>query len=157
LLVDLKLVNYRRGKEPLLLLTEPGLEFAKLPNPILDEPMNLNGTSRPRFTEEEIQFLLDHIARHVPVEDSAFRTILSALTSGINSPELLDENLTSILPPGKKKVSEAFVTTQRSGAISRMSDLEMVLRRRDGIRVRYEATTRGLIYLNGQAGAEHEK
>jgi hypothetical protein len=147
LLVDLKLINYLRGKEPMLLLTAPGIEFAKLTNPVLDEPLRSNGAPRQRFSEEEIHFLVTHIRNHVPVEDFAFRTVLTALKSGINTPELLDQKLTDLLPSGKKKVSEAFVATQRSGVISRMSDLDMVLRRRDGIRVKYEATSRGNTYL----------
>jgi Arc/MetJ-type ribon-helix-helix transcriptional regulator len=154
LLVDLKLINHVRGKEPLLLLTEPGLQFAKLYNPILDEPMRSNGMPRPKFSDEEVRFLLNHIKDYVPVEDFAFRTILSALKAGINTPEAMDENLAALLPTGKKKVSDAFVTTQRSGVISRMSDLDMVLRRRDGIRVQYEATPRGHSYLSG---VDHEK
>jgi Arc/MetJ-type ribon-helix-helix transcriptional regulator len=147
LLVDLKLINFLRGKEAMLLLTAPGVEFAKLTNPVLDEPLRPNGAPRPRFSEEEIQFLATHIRNHVPVEDFAFRTVLTALKNGINTPELLDQRLNQLLPSGKKKVSEAFIATQRSGVISRMSDLDMVLRRRDGIRVKYEATPRGITYL----------
>jgi len=156
LLADLKLLNRLQGKEPLLLLTEPGLQFAKLLNPILDEPKRSNGTPRPRFSEEETRFLLKHISDSVPVEHYAVRTILRALKAGINTPESLDEELRALLPSGKKRVSDAFVTTQRSGVISRMSDLDLVMRRRDGIRVRYEATPRGIAYLNGQPGADHE-
>lgn len=156
LLVDLKLINRLRAKEPLLLLTEPGLRFAKLSNPILDEPMNSNGLPRPRFSEDEIGFLLSHIRDQVPVEDFAFRTILSSLKASVNTPEALDDMLGASLPSGKKKVSDAFVTTQRSGVIARMSDLDLILRRRQGIRVKYEATSRGLAYLNGKPGADHE-
>jgi Arc/MetJ-type ribon-helix-helix transcriptional regulator len=149
LLADLKLINHQRTKEPLLLLTEPGLRFAKLSNPILDEPMRSNGMPRPRFSEDEIGFLLKHIREYVPVEDYAFRTILGALRDGVNTPESLDAKLGESVSSGKKKVSDAFVTTQRSGAISRMSDLDLVLRRREGVRVKYEATSRGIAYLNG--------
>ncbi len=147
LLVDLKLINYLRGKEPMLLLTAPGVEFAKLTNPILDEPLRPNGGPRQRFSEEEIDFLVSHIRNHVPVEDFAYRTVLSGLKAGINTPELLDEKLIELLPSRKKKVSEAFIATQRSGVISRMSDLGMVVRRRNGIRVKYEPTSRGIAYL----------
>jgi len=156
LLADLKLINNLRAKEPLLLLTEPGLRFAKLSNPILDEPMRSNGIPRPRFSKDEIEFLLSHIRDQVPVEDFAFRTVLSALKAGVNTPEALDDKLGASLQSGKKKISDAFVTTQRSGVISRMSDLDLVLRHRQGIRVKYEATSRGIAYLNGQQGASHE-
>lgn len=157
LLVDLKVVNYLRGKQPLLLLTEAGLKFAKLANPILDDATHSNGGSHSRFSSEEIGFLLRHIRDHVPVEDFAFRTILTALKRGNNTPNKLDAELKAAMPRGKRSISDAFVTTQRSGVISRMSDLDMVLRRRDGIRVTYESTPRGTSYLNGSIGADNEQ
>jgi|HubBroStandDraft_6_1064221.scaffolds.fasta_scaffold13093_3 hypothetical protein len=157
LLVDLKLVSHLRAKEPLLLLTETGLRLAKLSNPILDEPMRSNGVPRIRFSDDEISLLIQHIKDHVPVEDFAFRMVIGAIKEGANTPESLDEKLSLMLPPGKKKISEAFITTQRSGVISRMSDLDLILRRRDGIRVKYEATSRGNAYLSGQQGVEHER
>jgi hypothetical protein len=155
LLVDLKLVNLVRGKEPLLLLTEPGLHFAKLSNPIFDEPMSSNGSQRPRFSDNEADFLISHIKEHVPVEDYAFRTILVALRTNCNTPELLDEKLKALLPAGKNKISDAFVTTQRSGAIARMTDLDLVMRRREGVRVKYEATRKGIAYVEGKAGVQN--
>jgi len=154
LLVDLKLINQVRGKEPLLLLTEPGFHFAKLQNPILDESVGQNGVPRPRFSDSELEFLTTHIKERVPVENYAFRTILEALTAAHNTPELLDEKLKLLLPTNKRKVSDAFLTTQRSGVIARLSDLDMVTRRRDGVRVRYEVTPRGMAYLNGKAGMQ---
>jgi hypothetical protein len=157
LLADLKLVNHVRAKEPLLLLTDTGLRLAKLPNPILDEAARPNGSSRPRFSEDEISLLIQHIREHVPVEDYAFRTALRAIRDGANTPESLDEKLKSLLASGKKKISDAFITTQRSGVISRMTDLDLVLRRRDGIRVKYETTHRGNTYSGAQQGAEHER
>lgn len=157
LLVDLKLLNHVGGKEPLLLLTEAGLRLAKLFNPVLDEPKLSNGVSPIRFSDEEINLLLNHISEHVPVEDCAFRTTLGAIKDGVNTPESLDENLSAMLPSAKRKISDAFITTQRSGVISRMSDLELVLRRREGIRVKYEPTSRGIAYLNAHQGADHER
>jgi hypothetical protein len=155
LLVDLKLVNLVRGKEPLLLLTEPGLHFAKLPNPIFDEPISSNSSQRPRFSDDETDFLISHIKEHVPVEDYAFRTILESLRADCNTPESLDERLEALLPAGKNKISNAFVTTQRSGAIARMTDLDLVMRRREGVRVKYEATRRGIAFVEGKAGAQN--
>lgn len=152
LLVDLKLVNQVRGKEPLLLLTEPGFQFAKLHNPVLDEPLGQNGVPQQRFSDNEIEFLTAHIKERVPVEDYAFRTVLEAIRANSNTPELLDEKLKSHMPTNKRKVSDAFLTTQRSGVIARLSDLDMVTRRREGVRVKYEATSRGLAYLYRKVG-----
>lgn len=146
LLADLKLVNHLRGKEPVLLLTETGLRFAKLSNPILDAPVGSNSLPNRRFSESEIQCLSEHIRHSVPVEDAAIRTVLRAILDGANTPESLDNHLRKEVP-AKKSISDAFVSTQRSGAISRMSDIDMVLRRRDGVRVKYEITQRAQAYL----------
>jgi hypothetical protein len=158
LLVDLKLINLVRGKEPLLLLTGPGLHFAKLPNPILDEPLppNSNGWGRSRFTDDEIEFLISHIKEHVPAENYAFRMVLGAMVENKNTPELLDTALKYLWPIEKKPdISDAFITTQRSGVIARMSDLGLVTRHREGPRVRYEATSRGVAYIGGKTGAQN--
>jgi hypothetical protein len=159
LLVNLKLINLVRGKEPLLLLTEPGLYFAKLPNPILDEPINSSGLQRSRFSENEIEFLTSHIKENVPVERHAFRVILQALIANMDTPKLLDEQLRFFWPiKDKPHFSDAFIATQRSGVISRMSDLDLVTRRRKGVRVKYEATRRGITYfahIGGKTGAHN--
>ena len=147
LLVDLRLVNIVAAKQHHLLLTAPGIEFAKLVNPVFDEPIGATDRPPKRFSDEEVEFLARHIRENVPVEDFAFRTVLGAIKNGINTPKLLDERLARLLVPGKNKVSEAFVSTQRAGVISRMSDLEMIIRRREGIHVKYEATVRGSAFI----------
>jgi hypothetical protein len=51
------------------------------------------------------------------------------------------------LPVTKKDgVSDSFVTTQRSGLMSRMADLALVTRARDGVRVSYVITESGSSY-----------
>lgn len=150
MLIDLKLVNYVPGKEPRLLLTEAGWRFAAAENPIFD----LGADRPPKFSNDEVQLLLEHIRLHVPVEDCAFRTVAKALLDGANTPEKLDENLAEHLSSrGEKPFTDAFLTTQRSGVISRMSDLGLVERKRDGIRVTYVATECAARYLtNSEAG-----
>jgi hypothetical protein len=150
MLIDLKLVNYVPGKGPRLLLTEPGWRFAAITNPILD-----HGADRPpKFSDGEVAFLLEHIRLHVPAEHCAFRTVAKALLDGVNTPEKLDEHLAKYLSSrNEKPFTEAFLTTQRSGVISRMSDLGLVERQRDGIRVTYVATQRAVQYIaNPDAG-----
>lgn len=155
MLIDLKLVNYVPGKEPRLLLTEPGWRFATAENPILD----LGADKPPKFSDEEVLFLLEHIRLHVPAEDCAYTTIAKALRAGANTPEKLDHELAKYLSKRTDKpFTDAFLTTQRSGAISRMADLGLVDRQRDGINVTYVATERAVQYLtDSEAGAKHEQ
>jgi hypothetical protein len=154
MLIDLKLVNYVPGKVPRLVLTEPGWRFAATENPILDR-----GVDRPpKFSDEEIDLLLEHIRFHVSTEHFAFTTVTKALIDGANTPEKLDEYLAKFLSQrAEKPFTDAFLTTQRSGAISRMADLGLVERQREGTKVTYIATERADHYLNNsETRIKHE-
>lgn len=147
MLVDLKLVNHDRHKSPRVLLTEQGWRFALLSNPIIDGPDRESGA---KFSTEETEFLLSHIASAVPAEHFAFRVTLSAITSGSDTPESLDVALKKYLPERKEKpFTDAFLTTQRAGVISRMADLGLVIRNRSGSNVTYAATVRGQQFMEG--------
>lgn len=141
LLLSLKLINYTEEKAPKILMTEVGWDFAVLQNPILD-----NAQKKPtqKFTDEEISFLLDHISRCVPIEDFAYRAVLSAIVKGANTPEKIDAALLKYFP---KDMSKRFLSSQRYGAISRMADLRLIERVRDGIRVSYVVTEIGDKFL----------
>jgi len=144
---DLKLVNYRNGKDPMLLLTEAGLTFASLVNPILDLPTD-SANVYEKLSAEEKAFLIEHVRHNVPVEDFAMRTVLDAIASGARNPVDLDTALKDYLPNrSDKPFSSAFLSTQRAGVISRMSDLGLVDRIRDGVRVTYQVSVRGSQYL----------
>ncbi len=152
LLIDLKLVNYTSGKNPLLFVTEAGWRFGMMPNPILD---NLQDNALQKFSDDEIAFFLDHIHSRVPVEDFVFRTILEAILNGADTPGRLDAALERFIPTDRKpELGKAFIATQRSGAISRMSDVGLVKRVREGIKVSYITTDRGMGYLNSHKGGE---
>ncbi len=144
--VDLKLVNYISAKEGRLSLTGAGWQFAAMPNPILDRSA---GDMVAKFSDEEIEFLVGHIRDNVPVEDCAYRTVIRALNGGANTPEKLDDYLAQFVPARvDKPFTRAFLTTQRSGVISRMSDLGMLRRSREGIKVTYVTTERAAQYFS---------
>jgi hypothetical protein len=145
LLMDLKLINSKRRKATRLMLTEVGWQFATMPNPVLD---GLQETPTQKFTEGERDFLLDHIARSVPVEDFAYRVILSTILKGRNTPDTVDAILLEHVPQDTdRSLSKSFLSSQRSGAISRMTDLGLVERVRDGVRVSYVVTGIGEKYV----------
>jgi hypothetical protein len=149
--VDLKLVNYISAKESRLSLTAAGWQFAAMPNPILDRSA---GDAVAKFSDAEIDFLVSHIRDNVPVEDSAYRAVIRALNKGANTPETLDDYLTQFVPNRTDKpFTRAFLTTQRSGVISRMSDLGMLTRRREGIKVTYVTTERAMEYFSTSSHA----
>jgi hypothetical protein len=146
LLIDLKLINSRGGRKAArLMLTEVGWEFATMPNPILDDSQE-----RPtqKFSESERDLLLTHIAQSVPVEDFAYRTILATIVKGENTPDTIDAALLRDIPQDTdRSLSKSFLSSQRSGAISRMTDLGLVKRVRNGVRVSYVVTDIGKRYL----------
>jgi hypothetical protein len=146
LLIDLKLINQTPDRVPRIALTKTGWEFAALPNPILDGGHFEVGR---KFSEPERELLLQHIEQSVPVEDFAYRSILRAIKAGHATPETIDEALQADLASDRRQAfGKQFLASQRSGAISRMSDLELVSRVRDGVRVSYAITDRGTAYLN---------
>lgn len=143
LLMDLKLINHTGGNKPRLKLTEAGWSFAKLRNPILDNPAE----TMQKFTTDERTFLLNHVSSFVPAEDFAYRAILEAVDAGASTPDELDTVLRKyVSKDANQTLTKSFLSTQRSGAISRMTDLGLIMRKRDGVRVSYSTTDLGMQY-----------
>ncbi|MGI8785479.1 MAG: hypothetical protein ACR2L2_17745 [Acidobacteriota bacterium] len=148
LLIDLKLINLGRNGTKRVFLTRQGWEFAALQNPVLDD-----ASADGKFTAAEVTFLLQRIQENIPVEDFAFRTILSAIRDGHDTPTQLDEICKQYLPPERQnEITKAVVTTQRTGVIARMFDLGLINRNRTGVRVSYALTGLGDRYV-GRASA----
>ncbi|OGA01962.1 MAG: hypothetical protein A3H35_04150 [Betaproteobacteria bacterium RIFCSPLOWO2_02_FULL_62_17] len=143
LLASLKLIGRCEGKKSTISLTEAGWSFALLQNPCLD---GTDGRTADKFSDEEREFLCSLIHNAVPQERSAYKTIIELIGQGHNTPENLDVALQKHVSPNFN-ASQSFIATQRSGAISRMTDLGLVARERDGIRVKYVVTERGKQFL----------
>ena len=138
---DLKLLISEGGKEPRLLLTKAGANFAGLPNPVLD---TRDEFPRTKLSEEEVAFLLSHIKTYVPQELSAFLSVLDGIEGGAATPDGLDSYLRSRFNlPDEKAMKASFLSTQRTGAVSRMVDLGLVARAKEGLRVTYTVTHPG--------------
>jgi len=142
---ELKLIGIDPEHQDGVLLTEAGLKFALLENPLL------NGVQAEKpwdkFTPAEIECLLEHIVKHVPAEAFAYRTILNMVASGASTPSKLDDALLKVSKPESKS---SFLSTQRSGAISRMTDLNLILRTREATRVSYSVTSQGQAFLSSK-------
>jgi hypothetical protein len=143
----LKFMVCADGRTPLLNLTRSGAEFARLESPILD-----GGTQTPnrKFSEAEVTFLLSHVRRCVPEEASAYLSVIEGIQKGANTPDRLDEYLcerfrlsVAAVAHEDNEITQTFLTTQRTGAISRMVDLGLLGREKDGLRVKYLITETG--------------
>jgi Arc/MetJ-type ribon-helix-helix transcriptional regulator len=145
LLADLKLITKANSTGDFIQLTQPGWDFAVLPNQILD---GTDSEPPKNLSAEEKEFLITHIYDKVPVERAAYSAILECILSGLNSPTLIDEVMKAGVTKDKlESVSKAFLSTQRSGAISRMADLGLVERNRDGVYVKYIVTPASELFI----------
>ncbi len=120
----LQFIVCTNGKNPLMQLTKPGAEFSLLQNPILEA-----GAVTPdgKFSEAEIEFMLAHFRRAVPEEISAYSAIIDAIAGGANTPDAVDQYLCqkfnleiAMKAEEENQITQTFLTTQRTGAISRM-------------------------------------
>jgi hypothetical protein len=145
LLSDYRLAALATANPPGLLLTARGLAFAKLSNPVID---GMQGEMTRKFSSEESSFLMDLIRQFVPVEDFAFQTLLKAVLDGADTPDKLGEALLSLAPSdSNRSLSNSFLASQRSGALSRMADIGLITRVRQGVRVTYAITDLGHNYV----------
>jgi Arc/MetJ-type ribon-helix-helix transcriptional regulator len=154
--VGLKLaVIHVLKNKPHILPTLAGWSFALLPNPILDDP---SAPIEERLTTAEREFLLAHIRDQVPVELFAYRTLLSLLSQGIDSPDTMNSALMSLLSEQRKADdSREFVNTQRAGVLGRMTDLGLITHERDGRFVRRQLTEVGRKFLAEVGSSEFAK
>ncbi|MBM3982079.1 MAG: hypothetical protein FJ304_17810 [Planctomycetes bacterium] len=145
LMSDLRLISVvHNKKERWIVPTKVAWVFAWMKNPVLD------GEDIPteKFSSEEREFLVRHIATAVPAEAFAYRAILAAVGAGHNTPETLDAALKAHVSADRVgDLSASFLSSQRSGAVSRMSDLNLIGRQREGTRVTYAINDDGRAFL----------
>jgi Arc/MetJ-type ribon-helix-helix transcriptional regulator len=126
-------------------LCESMWEFAILENPVLDQPVS--GEGKPdRLSLEEREWILDYIRRHVPEEVYTFTVLLQAIRNGANTPGDLDRYLARNIE-GADSISDSYLSSQRSGALARMTDLSLMERHREGVHVRYAVADRARTFL----------
>jgi len=139
-------------KEPLLRLTTAGAEFAILQSPVLDCAGDL---ATRKFSEVETDFLLVHVSRSVPEETSAYSAIVDSVGEGADTPNEVDKYLCrkfrlqiAAKAEAEYEITQTFLTTQRTGAISRMADLGLIARNKNGLHVTYKITALGERFRN---------
>lgn len=128
---------YEERKKQMIGITEEGLKFSAISNPVLDEnnfDLSLN--------EEESLFYVNHIKENVQGEYAAIKWILEKINSGSNTRELLN---TEIVKTYKDVwgATDAVINTQRAGITARMFELGLIEKERDGIYVKYGVSEMG--------------
>lgn len=122
-------------------LTEAGIAFAALDNPLLDGDFDTETT----LSDTERSEYLDHVKATLPAEFEAMQHAARAISSGTNRPTSLTEAVAELDPDW----SNAQASTTRSGLVSRMYELGLVTRSRVGQRgIAYELTPTGVEFRN---------
>ena len=129
------------NKDVLIGITEPGLDFCILENPILDKNSYDNGS----FSSPEKEFYLKHITSLVPYEVRAFIDVLKLIKADVVKPDPQNKELKKIWP---KDWSDAVINTQRNGLISRLAELGLIEKIKDGVKVEYKMTDSGVNFIN---------
>jgi hypothetical protein len=148
MMIEWKLAGIKRIKNKTYLYpTIACVEFAQLKNPLLD--LGYGRDAPTKFSDAELSWAINHISTLVPVESSAFRTLLSGIMAGATTPDSLDKYIRSHATQ-KASITDEFVSTQRTGALSRMADIGLVRRVRNGTRISYDITERGRAWITQQ-------
>lgn len=132
---DLRLVNIG-PEEGEYGLTEAGLEFASIQNPLLDDSIEADQS----LSAAERDFYVKHVRSTVPDEYEAMQFLADAIMDGINRPTALSEKVAEL----NDEWSESQAKTVRSGLVSRMVELGLLSRHRVGARgTGYDVTDEG--------------
>lgn len=117
-------------------LTQAGLEFALIENPLLDEAI----TAEEPLSDAEREFYLGHVESEHSAEYDAMQIVATAITDGVDRPDPLSERVGEL----SDDWSSAQASTIRSGLIGRMHELGLVSRHRVGARgIGYQLTELG--------------
>jgi len=133
----LRYVNLVKGpdSDERIGITEKGLEFARMENPVLDR-----GKYDSTLSQEETERYLDHIFDELPEEGRLSLYVLKAIEEGANNPDALSVRIRRFVGGHR---TDAVIDTMRSGSLGRLGELGLVDRQREGTSVRYAVTVRG--------------
>ena len=113
-------------------LTEAGIKFVCLHNPVIDDEL-----ASEALSEAERKFLVDHIFAIVTLEASDFRSIFHAIKEGRTSPDALIAASRSFLPESWTDLARR---THVYGLLARMGQLGLIGKNWEGRRVSYVAS-----------------
>jgi len=121
-------------------LTDAGLQYVMLDNPILDGPLPYDST----MSMEEVGFMVKQIQSHLPSTWEFMIFVLNSVNGGLCTPDQLSEAIETNYGYGSQKNwNLAQISTYRTGAIGLLGDMSLIERKRDGRRVSYSLTKNG--------------
>lgn len=150
---ELKLINVISDENGIakIGLTNFGSQFALLQNPAIDltKPESLSG--------DEIDFLLNHITDNLPAEFEHMTIALKAIEDGKNTRDELNAALKGYYLRYHKgsEWSDTVINTMRSGLFSRLNELGLVRREKNGKYIRYHITAVGKKYIQSMSEKDY--
>jgi predicted transcriptional regulator len=120
--------NHRVG------ITESGLGFASIRNPVLDDKEYERTLSRA-----ESSFYIENVFQNSKREAEIMLATLEAIGNGMSSPSELNSKIASF----SRGWSPAMINTIRAGVVSRLHELGLINRKREDVRVVYSLTEYG--------------
>ena len=140
---ELSLANINRDR---IGITELGLEFAQLENPLLD--LDIDNPSNV-LSDEERSFYLNLVSNHLPKEKEFMGIVLNIIMDGEPPRDrFIKEVQKFVTTVWEESSTEAVANTMRSGVLSRMWELGLVDNRKKGRRVAYSISDEGREYLS---------
>ncbi len=130
-------------KDESVLLTEDGYNFASLYSPILDGYLQEKEMPEYQFSDEELNFLYEHIRQKIISEKMLFSFMLSHVGRGTNTPEGLNNVIRPFLDekfPKERGYSVKSANSIRAGVTSRMVELKLINIEKVGGRSIYKIT-----------------
>jgi hypothetical protein len=152
---ELKLINVFSDESMVVRigLTKFGSQFALLQNPVID-------LNKPEsLSNQEIDFLVNHIADNIPAEFEHMTIALKAIKDGKKTRDELNAILKEYYVNYHKGThwSDTVVNTMRSGLIGRLNEIGLARRQKLGKNIRYHITETGEKYLQYSSGKEDIK
>jgi len=131
-LTDIGFIVIDNGK---VALSQYGLAFAKIKNPILDD----DPFSSYLFSWEEQKYLIDHIKNNISIEWNGMKSVIHWINEGMNSPKKLNAKFATLDNTWTSKMANTY----RTGMLARMLDLGFICRKKIGVKSNYIVTENG--------------
>ena len=125
--------------ERLVSLTQAGLEYVAMSNPVIDE-----GSTSTSMSLEEAQFMMDRLEEGLPASWGFLRFVLSSIADGGDTPNELSADIAR--PYGKgttRNWNNKQIPTYRTGAIGLLGDMGLISRTWNFRSVTYSVTDKG--------------
>jgi hypothetical protein len=126
-------------------LTEPGLRFATLHSPLVDDFFLGGKQIASSFSDEEISFLIDHIRKTRPGEYDFMKLTLTSIKRGDSTPTKLKDKINEFLKNKDLgfKFSEKVAITMQVGATGRLIELGLLKIEKQAQKTKYVVSNGG--------------